>query len=80
MKGTIKFRQWVEVNTDPQRRCYDGYHYSSEWMWTRWSDLEVNVSPERVEFWRSLNAYAVKERGKSALREYEWQPNQGEPL
>jgi hypothetical protein len=29
-------RRRIEVNTDPQRRCYDGVHAKSEWRWTDW--------------------------------------------
>jgi hypothetical protein len=32
----LYFRQQVEVNTDPQRRCYDGANYSSAMVWTEW--------------------------------------------
>jgi len=67
---TIEHRALVLVNTDPQRRCYDGYHAESEWQWTAWSVLEENMPPSRLEFWQNLTAYAVKERGKSATKEY----------
>lgn len=33
---TLWCRKKVEVNTDPQRRCYDGCHFSSEMQWTAW--------------------------------------------
>lgn len=33
------YRKKVEVNTDPQRRCYDGCHFSSEMRWTAWAQL-----------------------------------------
>lgn len=71
---TIEHRAFVEVCTDPQRRCYDGAWFSSEFQWTAWSDLESFVKLEnadsRLEFWRDLNAYAVRERGKGALKEF----------
>ncbi len=70
----LEQRKFVEINTDPQRRCYYGVHAKSEWVWTNWDWLEWDVPSDRVEFrlefWRDLNAYAVKERGKSALKEF----------
>ena len=36
MKHGVYFRKKVTVNTDPQRRCYDGCHFSSEEVWTPW--------------------------------------------
>ena len=33
------FRKKFEVNTDPQRRCYNGCHFSSEMRWTAWDTL-----------------------------------------
>lgn len=32
----VQYRKKIEVNTDPQRRCYDGCHASSEFVWTDW--------------------------------------------
>ena len=72
---TIRMRRQREVNTDPQRRCYNGVHASSEMQWTHWADLEINKPAEKVEarllFWRELNDYAVSERGESARVEFE---------
>ena len=69
----IQTRQRVEVNTDPQRRCYNGCHYKSEFIWTPWEHL-ADVTPEKVDYalawWRDLNAYAVQEQGQSARREF----------
>ena len=28
-----------EVNTDPQRRCYNGCHFSSETVWSDWYEV-----------------------------------------
>lgn len=67
-------RKKVTVNTDPQRRCYDGCHFSSEEVWTEWKLFEPvteESAERRLAFWRGLNAYAVSQRGKSALTEYE---------
>lgn len=72
--ATIEQRKQILVNTDPQRRCYDGCHYSSELRWTEWVNFESGVSDdkaeERLEFWRGLSDYAVAARGESARSEY----------
>ncbi len=69
----IEHRALIEVNTDPQRRCYYGVHAKSGMRWTRWEELE-DVAPERVEarlkFWRELNEYAVSQRGEGAKKEF----------
>jgi hypothetical protein len=76
MTGTLKIqhRKLTLVNTDPQRRCYNGCHFSSELVWTEWSDLESFLPDDRIddrlEFWRDLNAYAVRERGEEAKAEF----------
>jgi hypothetical protein len=76
---TIMYRERREVNTDPQRRCYNGAHFSSELRWTDWGVLEY-TTPEkaerRLQFWRELNDYAISARGESAQRELKL----GEPL
>ena len=70
----LETRKKIEVNTDPQRRCYHGVHFSSEWIWTEWSVLEYDVPPDKVEsrleFWRDLNQIAIDGRGESARSEY----------
>ena len=69
----IYSRQRILVNTDPQRRCYNGCHFSSELRWSDWVRLET-TTPEkaarRLTFWEELNDYAVKERGEEAKREF----------
>lgn len=64
----------VEVNTDPQGRCYNGCHFSSELVGTPWEVLEHEVTEDkierRLEFWRDLSAYAVSQRGNSAHTNY----------
>lgn len=75
-KFTIRSRTLREVNTDPQRRCYNGVHAKSEIVWTQWAILDSGVDADQVEFWlkfwRNLNAYAVSQRGEvGTLREYE---------
>jgi len=72
--ATIEHRKLTLVNLDPLGRCYNGVFPKAEWQWTAWSELETGWSAEvaerRLEFWRGLTAYAVKERGKSATAEY----------
>lgn len=34
MTFMLRVRRKVEVNTDPQRRCYNGCHASSEMQWS----------------------------------------------
>lgn len=72
MRLQLEQRNRVLVNTDPQRRCYNGCHFSSKWQWTAWEWIEWNVNSskmaERLTFWRSLNDYSVSEGG--AAREY----------
>lgn len=72
---TIETRVLVEINTDPQRRCYYGTHASSELVWSEWAGLHSDVPQDAVDrhlkFWRDLNEYAVSQRGKpNTLREY----------
>jgi len=63
----IQSRILIEVNTDPQRRCYDGVHAKSELRWTEWIDL-CDTTPEdaqrQIKFWSDLNDYAVSQRGE----------------
>lgn len=73
MRYVIYFRVQAEVNTDPERRCYNGCHASSEMQWTAWAPLEECIQSRveaRLTFWKELNDYAVKERGESARREF----------
>ncbi len=70
----IESRRVIEVNTDPQRRCYNGCHFSSELVWTSWDVLTPEIALAKVDgalaFWEDLNAYAVSQRGESAKREF----------
>lgn len=72
---TIRQRHRIEVNTDPQRRCYNKCHFSSELQWTAWEPLESEISANKIEaklkFCIELNDYAVSQRGESAKREFE---------
>lgn len=70
----IDRRSRVEVNTDPQRRCYNGAHARSEMQWTEWDWLELRVPEDiidaRLKFWRELSDYAVSQRGETGRSEY----------
>jgi len=69
--SVIEFRKKRLVNTDPQRRCYNGCHASSELVWTGWAEIDYTRKPEeRLVFWRDLNDYAISERGESARSEF----------
>jgi hypothetical protein len=67
-------RSEILVNNDPQRRCYNGCHFSTELIWTSWVVLELKVPEDKIErrltFWRELNDYAVSQRGKGSKNEY----------
>ena len=70
----IERRKRVLVNTDPQRRCYNGCHYSSEYQWGPWESFDSDIPEDRIKrslrFWRELNDYAVSDRGQCARVEY----------
>ena len=46
---TLMARKQIEVNTDPQRRCYDGCYYSSEMQWTEWAVVSHPATKEDGE-------------------------------
>ena len=70
----IEMRRKYEVNTDPQRRCYNGCHAKSELRWSSWETVDFDIAEERIEsrleFWRDLNDYAVSQRGAGAKAEF----------
>lgn len=74
MSYTIEMRTVILVNTDPQRRCYNGCHFSSELVWSSWDCLEIGIDESRIDrrltFWRELNDYAVSCRGETARSEF----------
>ena len=71
---TIMHRKRILINTDPQRRCYNGCHFSSELVWTAWEELDYAATLEKAEarlkFWTELNDYAVSQRGEEAKSEF----------
>lgn len=70
----LQVRKSILINTDPQRRCYNGCHYSSERIWTNWGDLEVIRTGEdeekRLKFWRDLSTYDSSKRREKVGSEY----------
>lgn len=61
------------INTDPQRRCYNGAHFSSELVWTNWEELcstNMERAEARLAYWRDLNDFVVSQRGEEARSEY----------
>lgn len=62
------------INTDPQRRCYNGCHFSTALVWSEWGEfcggLDIETAERRLKFWTELNDYAVAQRGESAKCEY----------
>jgi hypothetical protein len=73
----IWHRKRTLVNTDPQRCCYNGAHFSSEPQWTAWAVLErmdslkpCTTPEDRLKFWRDINDYAIRERGEHARTEF----------
>jgi len=75
MSVTIMCRSKVFVNTDPQRRCYNGAFKSYRYDWGQWEELDTQDTKEdadeRLKFWKELNDYAVSQRGDGAKREFE---------
>ncbi len=73
-KINIERRRRILINTDPQKRCYNGCYFSTELIWSNWEAFESNVDKnkvnEKLKFWRELNDYAVGSRGESAKVEY----------
>lgn len=73
-KFVVMSRSRKLINTDPQRRCYNGCHAKSELVWTEWEALEycptVEKAEERIKFWESINEIAVEARGEFAKRQF----------
>jgi len=79
MLKTIQTRRRKLINTDPQRRCYNGCNYNEELTWTGWEDLDHARSDDaenRMQWWKELNDDAVKDRGESARREFRIKENE----
>lgn len=74
MRYIVQSRDKKLVNTDSQRRCYNGAYFSSELVASKWMTLDYCATEEnaakKVEYWVSLNDYAVSQRGLSARSEF----------
>lgn len=70
----IMRRDHREVNNDPQRRCYNGCHASTEIVISQWENFDradtKEKADDKLKFWVELNDGAVKARGKGAKSEY----------
>lgn len=42
-------RKRIIVNTDPQRRCYDGVNFSERIEWTEWAHVADYSTPEDAQ-------------------------------
>lgn len=85
--SVLQRRRYVEYNNDPQRRCYNGAHFSTAFRWDPWEVLErfdVGTDLAKIEkqlaFWRELNEYAVKSRGVSAKCEFRVVPEESDQV
>lgn len=60
-KYLLMVQRTVEVNTDPQRRCYNGCHFSSEFVKQGWEVLDSSDNKEELErdakSWQELNRH-----------------------
>lgn len=45
---SLYVRKKITINTDPQRRCYNGCNFSEEDVWTNWEFI-YSSSKENVE-------------------------------
>lgn len=70
-KYRIYGRRQLEWNTDPRRRCYNGCHFSSEWVWTEWYHLGTVFSIEDAE--KSIDIY---KRVNPHRHDYKWITNE----
>jgi len=55
MKYALLSRSYIEVNTDPQRRCYNGVLAQSEMRWTPWKTVCTYAS--KADAQESLNTF-----------------------
>ncbi len=68
----VWFRKKVAINTDPQRRCYDGCNFSERVEWTAWGRI-VGL-PSREDALESARTY----KEINPAREYEVRPVVGD--
>ncbi len=67
MRRELQVSKLITINTDPQRRCYNGCNFSEEKVWTSWDWLQWDVPEDKVEdrlkFWKDLHDYSVSVGG-----------------
>lgn len=70
IKHVVQFRKQITVNTDPQRRCYNGCNFSEETIWTAWGTVAPygtkTDAEESAACFREINKdreYRVVEQG-----------------
>lgn len=56
MKYDLHIRRGRLINTDPQRRCYNGCHYSSRIEWEPWEPWFMSY-PTREAAERSVRLF-----------------------
>lgn len=61
-------RKKITINTDPQRRCYDGCNFSEKVVWSEWGHIvnlhtreEVEESARRSKLINPDRQYKVEE-------------------
>ena len=47
----VFYRKKVTINTDPQRRYYDGCNFSEKTVWSEWKHIVDLRSREEAEGW-----------------------------
>jgi hypothetical protein len=76
----IMTRKQVEVNNDPQRRCYNGCHFSTEKVWTDWSVVGYRPSKEegeaRIKGWQDWDTQMDALNKTKIVREYKLVPRE----
>ena len=74
MRFDLHVREKVFVFDDPLRRCYNKTFKDHHYEWGPWEILHSNIKQEKkdetLQYWKDLNAFAVKTRGESALKEF----------
>jgi hypothetical protein len=58
LRYTLWARRPIEINIDPQRRCYNGCHFSSIKGWGPWGEMYTLIfteAEESAQTWRKLN-------------------------
>lgn len=74
-------KRTLTPTANSQRRCYNGCFPSSDWEqgWTEWDWISLKLTEKeaqkKLEFWKSLNDFAVKERGLTAKKQFRIVPD-----